>query len=176
MIDTFGTCVALPKEVHFTVGTPDRAFAEYVTPTGLAPDGRPPVPRVALTVGDWEIDDERHNPNVIRKLGYSDANKTHIRRAYYPVPVNIHYTLNFWTEYAREMNQFVMAVMQQFKSQVTYITVDIDSISPIAGLYGSKAIGLYKEGSVSDTGNLEPGGEERIFRKTFPFFMKAWLW
>lgn len=175
VLDIFENIVA-GKDFYLMVGTPDRGFAEYVTPSGSAPMGRAPLPRAALTLGDPEIDDSRHNPNVLRKLGYSANNPLQIRRANYPTAINLRYTLNFWCEYIREMNLYMATLLEQFRSQVKYIKVDLDTISPEPGIYGIKDVGLYKEGSIVDTGSIEPGGNERVLRRTFDFHLKAWLW
>lgn len=173
--DTFATLIT-GKGFNLTVGTPDRAFAEYVTPTGTTPrDGRPPLPRVALTIEDPERDEQRFNSNTIRLLGYADATGNKIRRANYPVPVRLPYTLNFWTEYYREMNLFEQALLQAFRFNYIYLPIDIDSISP-APVYGTKNVGIFSDGGIVNTGDLEPGSRERNYRRTFNFHMKAWLW
>jgi len=163
------------KTADLMIGTPDRAFAEYVTPTPLDPDGRPPVPRIALTLEDPEVDPERFNPNTIRKLGWNEAEKLKIRRGEYPTPVNKPYTLNFWTEYRREMNLFSQYLMYLFKPGYHYIDVDIDTIDP-NDIYGTKKIGLFSDSGMVATGDLEPGNKERIIRRTFTFTLKGWLW
>lgn len=172
--DTFGAIIA-PKTLSVMVGTPDRAFAEYFTPTPICPDGRPSLPRAALTIGDPEVDDERFNSNEITKLGYTDSSKLEIYRANYPIPVNIAYTLNFWTEWKREMNLFVQQILIDFGPQYKYLDVDIDTIAPIP-IYGTKLVGMFKEGGVNETGDLEPGNQERLVRRSFSFHLKAWLW
>lgn len=163
------------KSLNLTVGTSDRAFAEYCTPSGIDPDGRPPLPRAALTLGDPIRDPERFNSNDLRKLGFVDADKTQLYQAEYPVPVNIPYTLNFWTEYTREMNLHMQQLLKEFRFGYKFIDVDIDSISPVP-VYGTKQIGMYEESGISDTGDLEPGNKERSLRRTFDFTLKAWLW
>lgn len=161
---------------NFTVGTPDRAFAEYVTGTTKTPrDGRPPLPRVALTLEDPIRDPERFNPNVLRKLGYTSTTQQKIRRAYYPLPFNLPYTLNFWTEKYREMNLFEQRLIKAFRHNYLQILVDIDSISPIP-VYGQKYIELYADGGIVNSGSLEPTKGERDYRRTFSCFLKAWLW
>jgi len=170
----FSTLVSA-KNFYLMVGTADRAFAEYVTPTGIDPDGRPPLPRAAITIGDPEENPEWHTPGKIRLLGYSDTDDRLIRNAEYPVPFLLPYTLNFWSEYKREMNLYVQQILKLFRYQYTYISVDVDSISP-EPVYGTKDIGLYADGGVVKTGDLEPGNQERILRRTFAFHAKAWLW
>lgn len=184
----YDTAVKTFVETHFAnliagksptlmVGTPDRAFAEYVSQTPKEPDGRKTLPAIALTIGDPEVDNERFNSNDLRLLGFEDdETKLRIRKAQYPTPIRIPYTLNFWTQYQREMNLYVQKVLQLFRSQYFYLTVDIDSISPVP-VYGSKGVGLFSEGGVNDTGDLEPGTNgPRVSRRTFAFHMKAWLW
>jgi len=164
------------KNMSLMIGTPDRAFAEYVTPTALCPDGRPPLPRVAITIEDPEEEPERFNSNDIRKLGLvTGSNDSEIYRAEYPVPVRLPYTLNFWTEYRREMNLYVQKVLKLFRFQYKYIPVDIDSISPVP-LYGTKDVGIFIDSSISNTGDTEPGTEEVVYRRTVSLHMKAWLW
>lgn len=172
--DNFSTCVS-GKTFNLMVGTPDRAFSEFVTPTGIDPDGRPPLPRAALTLGDPEIDPTRWNAGELRKLGFTDATQTILYRAAYPVPIRIPYTLNFWAEYVREMNLFTQQLLMLFKRQYVYIQVDLDSIAP-QPVYGTKLVGLFADGAVAHTGDVEPNNEERIERRTFPFYMNAWLW
>jgi len=170
----FGSILSDPT--YLTVGTPDRAFAEYVTPTTRTPrEGRPPLPRCAITLEDPVLEPERFNPNIIRKLGYASSNRSSIRRAYYPVPVKLPYTINFWTEKYREMNLFEQVLLKVFKFNYLQILVDIDSISPIP-VYGKKYIELYAEGAVANTGDLEPSKGERYLRRTFNFHAKAWIW
>ncbi len=170
----FGSLVS-GKTMHLMIGTPDRAFAQYVTPTGVDPDGRPPMPRIALTIEDPEGDPERYNNAKIRKLGYSDANYNKLRNANYPTPIRIPYTLNFWTEYKHEMSLYIQKVLNIFRSQHTSITVNIDLVDPL-NVYGSKLIELYADSGLMNTGDLEPGTKERILRRTFNFHMNAWLW
>lgn len=170
----FGSCLNDPT--HFTVGTPDRAFAEFVTPTTRTPrEGRPPLPRCAITLEDPVLDSTRFNPNVIRKLGYVTNDKLQLRRAFYPVPINLPYTINFWTEKYREMNLFEQQLLKIFKFSYLQILVDIDSISPIP-VYGKKFVELYAEGGITNTGDLEPSKGERYIRRTFSFRAQAWLW
>lgn len=169
----FGTLVA-DKTFNLMVGTPDRAFAEYHTPTRLAPDGRPPLPRAAITIEDPEEDPERFNPNTIRKLGWTSDGQG-LKRANYPTPVRLPYTLNFWSEYKREMNLYMQQILQLFRFQYIYIPVDIDSIAP-EPLFGTKDIGIFIDSAINNTGDLEPGNKERIMRRTVNIHMKAWLW
>ncbi|MCG8433069.1 MAG: hypothetical protein MJA83_03430, partial [Gammaproteobacteria bacterium] len=98
-----------------------------------------------------------------------------LNRANYPVPIRIPYTLNFWTEYRREMNLFKQQLLTLFKRQYTSVVVDLDSISPYP-VYGMKEIVMYQDGPIAITGDIEPGNEERDLRRTFPFYMDAWLW
>ncbi len=174
VLDTFSNCIA-GKSFNLMVGTPDRAFAQFVTPTGLDPDGRPPLPRAALTLGDPEIDPERFNPSTLRKLGYVDATNISIRQAEYPVPIRIPYSLNFWAEYRREMTLFMQELLKQFRFQYKYISVDLDSISPVP-VYGTKLVGMFQEGAVVATGDVEPGNKEKVSRRTFDFHLRAWIW
>lgn len=170
----FGSIINEPT--HFTVGTPDLGFGEYVTPTTTTPrDGRPPLPRCAITLEDPVLDPTRFNPNVIRKLGYASNDRLRLKRAFYPVPVNLPYTINFWTEKYREMNLFEQKLLKLFKFQYLQILVDIDSISPIP-VYGKKFIELYAEGAITNTGVLETHHDERYIRRTFSFRAQAWLW
>lgn len=162
------------KTFTLMTDTPDRAFAEYVTPTGIAPDGRPPLPRGGLVLGDPELDPERFNPNKLRLLGYN-TDRNAIRQANYPVSVRIPYSLNLWTEYRAEMVVYMQRILQLFNPQYHYIDVDLDSISP-EPVYGTKKLGLFAEGGLTETGDLEPGNKERIERRTFDFHMKAWIW
>lgn len=173
---TFGSCIA-GKTFTLMVGTPDRAFAEFVTPTPIDPDGIPPLPRAALTLGDPEIDPTRFNPHRIRKLGFTTGSSSlQLRAADYPVSIRIPFTLNFWTEWQREMNLYVQEVLRQFNPQYVYIPVDIDTISPVP-VYGTKDVGLFIEGPINDTGDVEPGRlEEKVLRRTVSFYMNAWLW
>lgn len=158
------------------IGTPDRAFSEYVTVIGSYPrDGRPPLPRIAITIEDPEIEPERFNSNVIRKLGYSDASQAQIRRANYPTPVRLPYTFNFWTEKYREMGLYKQQLLQLFRFQYTPIRVDLDAISPIP-VYGEKDVELFTDGGIANTGDVEPGNQERILRRTMSVHLKAWLW
>jgi hypothetical protein len=53
--------------------------------------------------------------------------------------------------------------------------VDIDAISPIP-VYGKKFIELYQDSGILNTGEVEPGKDERILRRTFNFHAKAWIW
>ncbi len=171
----FGSLVS-GKTLYLMIGTPDRAFAEYETPTSVDPDGRPPMPRAALTVEDPEVDPERFNPNKIRTLGYyNDDTYTKLNSADYPASIRLPYTLNFWAEYKHQMNLYIQRILKLFKSDYTYLSVDIDAMSPIP-VYGTKSIGLFADGGIMNTGDLEPGGAERMLRRTFSFHMKAWLW
>lgn len=174
--DYFKGCVP-NKTFTLLTGTPDRAFSEYVTVTGTTPrDGRPPIPRAALTLEDPERDETRFNSNVIRKLGFVDPNTEYeIRRALYPLPVRLNYTLNFWTEYWREMNLFQQQVLQQFRLGYLELEVDIDAISPVP-VYGKKRIELYADSALLNTGDVEPGKGERILRRTIQLRLDAWLW
>lgn len=174
--NNFKGCVPA-KSFTLMTGTPDRAFAEYITVTGTTPrDGKPPLPRMALTIEDPELEPERFNPNVIRKLGYADPNTEYeIRRANYPTPVRLPYTINFWTEYYREMDLFKQQILQLFRFQYLTIRVDIDSVSPVK-IYGEKDIELYIDGALINTGDVEPGNKERILRRTLQVHLKAWLW
>ena len=170
----FGSCINDPT--YFLIGTPDRAFAEYVTPTTHTPrEGRPPLPRCSITLEDPILDSGRFNSNIIRKLGYVNSDKVKIRRAIYPVPINLPYTINFWTEKYREMNLFEQQLLKIFRFQYLQILVDIDSISPIP-VYGKKFIELYIESGITNPGEVDPGKEERIVRRTCNFHAKAWIW
>lgn len=170
----FGSLI-VGKTLNVSVGTPDRAFAEYVTPIGDNPEGRTRLPRAALTIEDFVIDHARYNPAPVRLLGYSDATKLSIRRANYPTPVNFPYTINFWTEYKREMNLLVQKLMVLFTSGRTTITVDVDEVDADA-VYGEKMLHLVKESEINSTGDLEPGTEERELRRTMSFYLEGWLW
>lgn len=164
------------KDLAVLIGTPDRAFAEYVSLNQEIRDGRLPVPRCAITCEDPENDPERYNAGTLRMLGYTDAAKSAIRRAQYPVPVNLPYTINFWSEYYREMNLYEQKMLTQFRSRgYLYLTADIDSISPTP-VYGSKLIGLYNDSGLINTGDVEPGTGERILRRTINVHLNAWLW
>lgn len=173
--NNFMGCIA-NKTFTLLIGTPDRAFAEFVTVTGTTPrDGRPPVPRMAITIEDPERDPNRFNSNVIRKLGYVDSTQYEIRRANYPIPVRLPYTLNFWSEYYREMGLYKQQVLQLFRFNYLNIKVNIDSISPTP-VYGEKNIELYSDGALLNTGDVEPGAGERIIRRTMNVYLNAWLW
>lgn len=176
VLDKFSFCIP-NKTFNLMVGTPDRAFAEYVTPTTTTPrDGKPPLPRAALTIEDPERDPQRFNSNTIRKLGYVDpATRLELRRANYPLSIRLPYTLNFWTEYYREMNLFEQQLMQLFRFNYLNLRVDLDSISP-AAVYGQKDIELYLDGDIANSGDLEPGQVERIYRRTVNIHLNAWLW
>ena len=175
VIDNFSGCIP-NKTFSLLTGTPDRAFAEFVTVTTTSPrDGKPPLPRVAITIEDPELDPERFNPNVMRLLGFQDSTQYRIRQANYPVAIRLPYTLNFWTEKYREMNQYVQQLLLAFKFQYLNIRVDLDSISPVP-VYGEKIIELYADGAVVNTGDLEPGQTERIYRRTFQMHLNAWIW
>ncbi len=164
------------KTLRKLIGTPDRAFAEYVTPTGLDPDGVAELPRVALTVEDFEIDPLRFSPAKLRFLGYTDAEKLKLWQAKHPTPINLMYTLNFWTEYKREMNLLVQALAVLFRSGRCPITVDIDTVDS-NNVYGSKILHMVREGGIVNTGNIpEPGREETELRRTFNFYLEGWLW
>lgn len=174
-VSSFKGCIS-DREFTLLIGTPDRAFAEYVTVTGIYPrDGRPPLPRMAITIEDPEIEPERFNSNVIRKLGYVDSSEYEIRRANYPVPVRLPYTFNFWTEKYREMGLYKQQILKLFRFQYLPIRVDIDSISPVP-VYGEKDIELYTDSGMINTGDVEPGNKERIIRRTMNVHLKAWLW
>ena len=139
-IDTNFTSLISGKIGHVIIGTPDRAFAQFASGISTDPDGRPPLPVIALTIEEPEVDPERFNHSRINKVGYNSTDNTKLRSVGYPVPVNFSYTLNFWTQYKREMNVFVQKVLELFASQITYILVNIDSIDPNL-IYGSKQIG-----------------------------------
>jgi hypothetical protein len=130
---------------------------------------------MAITLEDPIRDEYRFNPAVIRKLGYISDDRGSIRRAFYPVPVKLPYTINFWTEKYREMNLFEQQLLKLFKFNYLQILVDIDSISPVP-VYGSKYIELYADGEIRNTGDLEPSKGERYVRRTFPFHANAWIW
>lgn len=165
----------ISQPLTLMVGTPDRAFAEYLTVTTTPRDGRPPLPRAALTIGDPVRDPERFNSATIRKLGYADSDNHQIYRGHYPIPVNIPYTLNFWTEKYRDMNMYVQQGFSRFRLGYTPLSVDIDSISPTP-LYGSKLLHLHLDGDFSDTGDVEPGNKERVNRRTANLILKGWIW
>lgn len=167
----------LNDPTHILMGTPDRGFAEFLTPTKFEPrDGRPPLPRVAISLGDPVVDASRYNDNTIRLLGYKPGtNRTQIFRGEYPTPVKLPYVLDIWTEKYREMNLFEQPLLHTFKSGHTWTLVDIDSISPTP-LYGKKYIELMSHDSIRNTGDLEPSKGERVNRRTFGFDMLAWIW
>lgn len=185
--DTFGGLVQ-NKTLTVMVGTADRAFADYVTldpqrdnpspPDGLNPAGRPRLPRIALTIGEGELDPERFNSNEIRKLGFAlDSKRGALRRATYPTPITIPYTLNFWTEYEKEMNLYKQELLKGFRFQYVYIPVNIDMVSPYP-VYGTKDVGMFADSGIVNSGNTPDVGQkaERVVRRTFSFHMKAWLW
>jgi hypothetical protein len=167
------------KPGYVLIGTPDRAYSEYVTPVPIDPDGVPPLPRIAITIEDFERNEELFNIGTLRKLGWADdTTKTHIRRAEYPLSINQFYTINFWTEYHHEMQLFVQKVYELFRHPYVYIPVDINSISPapVTDAYETYNIGVHLEGPVSDTGDVEPGNQERIMRRTWSIRFASWLW
>lgn len=176
-INTHFSSVISRKGFKLMVGTHDRAFSEYVTVTSTIPDGRPSLPRIAITIEDPELDLSRSvGPETLRKLGWT-TDGVLLRSADYPVPKRLLYTLNFWTEYQTEMNLYAMTLDRLFRFEVALIDVDLSVLAPsYSGVYIQKKLPIYLDSGFMNTGDLEPGNKERIIRRTANIRIDGYIW
>jgi hypothetical protein len=128
------------------------------------------LPRISVMRATVAPDPQRQRPTTVRvPLGYINEGKAALYTAAYPVPVNIEYQVDFWTEKISAMNIWEIAFLRDFQTQLHYLTITVDE------LFRNKWVGLVGEAGLEDNSDLEPGEDKPNYRKTARFTAQTWL-
>jgi hypothetical protein len=87
----------------------------------------------------------------------------------YPIPVNIEYQVDFWTNKISAMNVWEVQFADQFRSQTHYIKITVDDF------WKNKWVCLRTEAGLEDNSELEPGEDHTIYRKTARVTACTWI-
>ena len=158
------------KTAQALIATPHRAYMEVETQDMILDQTRLHVPRLALTRMNYARDAARFNPIIIRALGRATTPGLYkLKQEQYPVPINIPYQIDFWTEFARDMNLWAQRFLYEFAFSYKYLQVHVDS------MWGDKQFFLVLEGDLQDTSDLEPQEGYREIRRTATVTAQCWL-
>lgn len=160
------------KIAQVLIATPHRAYMEVETGDMLTDQTRLRVPRIALTRMNYSRDASRFNPNVIRALGRVSGSRglSKLYQEQYPVPINIPYQIDFWTEFGRDMNIWAQRFLYEFGFGYKYLSITPDA------MWGIKKFFLSLESDLQDTSDLEPQEQYREIRRTATVTAQCWLY
>lgn len=157
------------KELQIMFAPPDRPFAEVSS--GRVTGGKTlRLPRVSVSRADYEYDPDRRNQTLLRYCGPTTAAGNALNQANFPIPVNLPYQVDFWTEYESEMQAYFSHFLRQLYSGIIHITVYINN------LWTDKITPYIMEPGVANAVETDPGGEFREIRTTFQLRCEAFLY
>ena len=157
------------KQLQILFAPPDRPYAEVES--GRVTDKRTlRLPRISVSRQDYTFVPDRQNPTTVRYCGVTSLAKTSMCQANYPIPIDLPYQLDFWTEYETELQAYIAFFMRQLHAGIKYITVFINN------LWQNKITPFHLEGTIVNGTEPEPGGEFREIRATVPLRAEAFLY
>jgi len=142
--------------------TPQRRYLDYLSGKTIENENLA-LPRIILSRGDDRMDQERQSAARVSGIQVDGE----FYRSQYPTPIEIDYQIDIWTQHQWQMNYYRRRIaMYLWNLPPRYLRANVGS------WWGYKWIEVYSE-TGTNTSELEPGGELRTIRYTYPLTVKA---
>lgn len=159
------------RTTQILISTPRKAFAE-VTSGVLVNERTLTTPRIALQRLYTNNAPKRFNASRLRALGWSNDSsneKRSLLSSKFPAPIDIHYQVDLWSRFYKEINLWERQLLESFASQYIYLRIRPND------MFGWKSYIVFLDGQISNNSDLEPEEGERIIRKTLMLRAECWI-